>query len=117
MPFKCATGYTPSYFRLRNKNPSYIRRSDSLIWQDLTRVGKVRSILAKIYAYSRLRHIKFDTYNRSYQFGKERVEEENKGLSKRRRTGTRLCNIYRKTGYNVMIYLDFGAINSLSDFK
>ena len=45
----------------------------------------------------------------------ERVEEENGGLSKRRRTGTRLCGIYRKTGYNVRIYLDAKAINSLSN--
>ena len=102
---------------LTQQNLNYIRRSNSLIWQDLTRFSKVRSILAKIHAYSRLRHIKFDTYNRSYQFGKERVEEKNKGLSKRRRTSTRLCNIYRKTGYNVRIYLDIGAINILSDFK
>ena len=45
----------------------------------------------------------------------EYVEEENKGLSKRRRTGARLCSICRKTGYNVRIYLDTGAINSLSN--
>jgi len=47
----------------------------------------------------------------------ERVKEENRGPSKRRRTGTRLCSICRKTGYNVRTYLDTGAINSLSDFK
>jgi len=48
---------------------------------------------------------------------KERVKEENKGLSKRRRTGTRLYSICRKTGYNIRIYPDTRAINSLSDFK
>jgi len=46
---------------------------------------------------------------------KEYVEEENRGLSKRRRTGTRLCSICRKTGYNIRIYLDTGVINSLSN--
>ena len=46
---------------------------------------------------------------------KERVKEENKGLSKRRRTGTRLYSICRKTGYNIRIYPDTRAINSLSD--
>jgi len=45
----------------------------------------------------------------------ECVEEENRGPSKRRRTGTRLYGIYRKTGYNVRIYPDTGAINSLSN--
>jgi hypothetical protein len=48
---------------------------------------------------------------------KERVKEENRGLSKKRRTGIRLCSICRKTGYNIRIYLDAGAINSLSDSK
>jgi len=48
---------------------------------------------------------------------KERVKEENRGLFKRRRTGTRLYGICRKTGYNVRIYLDVGAINSLSNSK
>ena len=47
----------------------------------------------------------------------ERVEEENGGLSKRRRTGTRLCGICRKTGHNVRIYPDIGAIDSSSDSK
>jgi len=47
----------------------------------------------------------------------ERVKEENGGLFKRRRTGIRLCGICRKTGYNVRIYLDVGAIDSLSDSK
>ena len=47
----------------------------------------------------------------------ERVEEENRGPSKRRRTGTRLCGIYRKTGHNTRIYPDAGAIDSLSDSK
>ena len=47
----------------------------------------------------------------------ERVEEENRGLSKRRRTGTRLCSICRKTGYNVRTCPDVEAINSLSDSK
>jgi len=46
---------------------------------------------------------------------KEYVEEENKGLSKRRRTGTRLYNICCKTGYNIRIYLDTRVINSLSN--
>jgi len=45
----------------------------------------------------------------------ERVKEENGGLSKRRRTGTRLCGICRKTGYNVRTCPDAGAIDSLSD--
>ena len=45
----------------------------------------------------------------------EYVKEENRGLSKRRRIGARLCSIYRKTGYNVRICLDAGAIDSLSD--
>ena len=47
----------------------------------------------------------------------ERVKEENRGLSKRRRTGMRLYGICRKTGHNIRIYLDTGAINSLSDSK
>jgi len=47
----------------------------------------------------------------------KRVKEENRGLSKRRRIGTQLCSICRKTGYNVRIYPDVGAINSLSNFK
>ena len=47
----------------------------------------------------------------------ERVKEENRGLSKRRRTGTRLCSICRKTGYNVRICPDVGAIDSLSNSK
>ena len=47
----------------------------------------------------------------------ERFKEENRGLSKRRRTGTWLCSICRKTGYNIRIYLDTGSINSLSDSK
>ena len=45
----------------------------------------------------------------------ERVEEENRGPSKRRRTGTRLCSICRKTGHNVRTCPDAGAIDSLSD--
>jgi len=48
---------------------------------------------------------------------KERVKEENRGLSKRRRTGTRLCSICRKTGHNVRICPDAKAIDSLSDSK
>ena len=48
---------------------------------------------------------------------KERVKEENGGLSKRRRTGIRLCGICRKTGYNTRTCPDTGAINSLSDSK
>jgi len=48
---------------------------------------------------------------------KERVKEENRGLSKRRRTGTRLYSICRKTGYNTRIYPDTKAINSLSNSK
>ena len=47
----------------------------------------------------------------------ERVKEENKGLSKRRRTGTRLYNIYRKTGHNIKIYPDIGSIDSLNNSK
>ena len=47
----------------------------------------------------------------------ERVEEENRGLSKRRRMGIRLCGICRKTGHNTRICPDAGAINSLSDSK
>ena len=47
----------------------------------------------------------------------ERVKKENRGLFKRRRTGTRLYSICRKTGYNIRIYLDIRAINSLSDSK
>ena len=45
----------------------------------------------------------------------KRVKEENRGLSKRRRTGTRLYSIYRKTGHNVRIYPDARAINSSSN--
>ena len=45
----------------------------------------------------------------------ERVEEENRGLSKRRRTGTRLYGICRKTGHNVRICPEAGAIDSLSN--
>ena len=45
----------------------------------------------------------------------ERVEEENGGLSKRRRTGTRLCSICRKTGHNVRTCPEAGAIDSSSD--
>jgi len=45
----------------------------------------------------------------------ERVKEENGGLFKRRRIGTRLCGICRKTGHNVRICPDAGAINSLSN--
>jgi len=48
---------------------------------------------------------------------KEYVKEENRGLSKRRRTGTRLCGICRKTGHNTKICLNVGAIDSSSDFK
>jgi len=47
----------------------------------------------------------------------ERVKEENRGLSKRRRTGTRLYGICRKTGHNVRIYPDVRAIDSLSNSK
>jgi len=47
----------------------------------------------------------------------ERVEEENGGLSKRRRTGTRLYSICCKTGYNIRICPDAGAIDSLSNSK
>ena len=47
----------------------------------------------------------------------ERVEEENRGLLKRRRTGTRLCSICRKTGHNVRTCPEAGLINSLSDSK
>jgi len=47
----------------------------------------------------------------------ERVKEENGGLSKRRRTGTRLYGICRKTGHNIRICPDAGAIDSLSDSK
>jgi len=47
----------------------------------------------------------------------ERVKEENKGLSKRRRTGMWLYSICRKTGHNVRICLDIRAINSLSNSK
>jgi len=47
----------------------------------------------------------------------ERVKEENGGLSKRRRTGTRLYGICRKTGHNTRICPDIGAIDSLSDSK
>ena len=45
----------------------------------------------------------------------ERVEEENRGLSKRRRTGARLCSICRKTGHNARTCPDAGAIDSSSD--
>jgi len=45
----------------------------------------------------------------------ERVKEENRGPSKRRRTGIRLCSICRKTGYNIRIYPDVKAIDSLSN--
>ena len=48
---------------------------------------------------------------------KKRIKKKNKGLSKRRRMGTRLYSICRKTGYNIRIYLDTGAIDSLSDSK
>jgi len=48
---------------------------------------------------------------------KERVKKENKGPSKRRWTGIRLCNICRKTSYNVRIYPDTKAIDSLSNSK
>ena len=47
----------------------------------------------------------------------ERVKEENGGLSKRRRTGTRLYGICRKTGHNIRIYLEAGAIDCSSDSK
>jgi hypothetical protein len=47
----------------------------------------------------------------------KRVKEENRGLFKRRRTGTRLYGIYRKTGHNIRICPDAGAIDSLSDSK
>jgi len=47
----------------------------------------------------------------------ERVKEENRGPFKRRWTGTRLCSICRKTGYNVRICPDTRAINSLSNSK
>ena len=46
---------------------------------------------------------------------KEYVEEENRGLSKRRQTGTQLYSICRKTSYNIRIYLDTKVINSLSN--
>jgi len=48
---------------------------------------------------------------------KERVEEENRELSKKRRTGIRLCSICRKTGYNVRICPEAGLINNLSNSK
>jgi hypothetical protein len=47
----------------------------------------------------------------------ERVEEENRRLPKRRRTGARLCSICRKTGYNIRICLEAGLIDSLSNSK
>ena len=45
----------------------------------------------------------------------ERVKEENRGPSKRRRTGTRLCGICRKTGHNARTCPKAGAIDSSSD--
>jgi len=47
----------------------------------------------------------------------ERIEEENRRLPKRRQISTRLYGICCKTGYNVKIYPDVRAINSLSNFK
>ena len=47
----------------------------------------------------------------------ERVKEENKGPSKRRRTGARLYSICRKTGYNTRTYPDTRTINSSNDSK
>lgn len=44
-----------------------------------------------------------------------RVEEENEGLSKRRRTGSRLCGICRKTGYNERACQEAREINDSSD--
>jgi hypothetical protein len=44
-----------------------------------------------------------------------RVEEENEGPSKRRRTGSRLCGIYRKAGHNARTCLTAREIDSSSD--
>jgi hypothetical protein len=44
-----------------------------------------------------------------------RVEEENEGLSKRRRTGSRLGGICRKTGHNVRTCPEAGEIDSSND--
>jgi hypothetical protein len=45
----------------------------------------------------------------------ERVEEENGGPSKKRRTGARHCGICRKTGHNARTCPDAGSIDSSSD--
>jgi hypothetical protein len=44
-----------------------------------------------------------------------RVEEENEGPSKRRRTGSRLCGICRKAGHNTRTCLTAREIVSSSD--
>ena len=44
-----------------------------------------------------------------------RVEEENEGSSKRRRTGSRLCGICRKPGHNARTCPEAGEIDSSSD--
>jgi hypothetical protein len=45
----------------------------------------------------------------------ERLEEENEGSSKRRRTGSRLCGICRKTGHNVRTCPEAREIGTLSN--
>ena len=47
----------------------------------------------------------------------ERVEGENEGSAKRRRIGSRLCGICRKTGHNARTCLEAGAAFSSSDSK
>jgi hypothetical protein len=44
-----------------------------------------------------------------------RVEGENEGSSKRRRTGSRLCSICRKTGHNARTCLEAGETDSSSE--
>jgi hypothetical protein len=44
-----------------------------------------------------------------------RVEEENEGSSKRRRTGSRLCGICRKAGHNARTCPEAGKIGSASE--
>jgi hypothetical protein len=44
-----------------------------------------------------------------------RVEEENEGSSKRRRTGSRLCGICRKPGHNARTCPEAREIDSSSD--
>ena len=46
---------------------------------------------------------------------KGRVEEENEGPSKRRRTGSQLCGICRKTGHNARTCPEAGEVDSSSD--